>query len=63
MDSWTRTVTKWIDAGCLYMHAVIRADEYEKDHREVDAKHAKALADFKTFKSSVTSSDADSKHG
>jgi hypothetical protein len=50
MDSWTHTVSKWIDAGCLYRNAVIRADEYEKEHRAVDEKHAKLLADFKAFK-------------
>ena len=48
MDSWTRMVTRWIDAGCLYQHAVIRADEYEQDHRSVDEKHDKLLAEFKS---------------
>ena len=52
-------VTKWIDAGCLYQHAVIRADEYENEHRAVDEKHARILADFKAFKLSQTNPGGD----
>ena len=46
--TWSQMVAKWIDAGALYQHAVIRADEWEKELREVNAKHEQRLIEYRS---------------
>jgi hypothetical protein len=58
--NWSNMVRLWEEAGCAYHHAVVRADEYEKEVREVDAKHRKLIVEFKAMRS--PHSDAVSQH-
>jgi hypothetical protein len=46
--TWSQMVAKWIDAGALYQLAVIYADEWEKDLREVNVKHERRLIEYRS---------------